>query len=1165
MSQYLTPRREQRTSKTPKDIDDSARFTSADAGNAGIASGARELNGSTQSFTLANPSEANLSAGDFIISFSFRRNDTGNQTLLSKYQDASNFWALVFTGADVLSFAAVVGGVIKISVAGTTAIDDGGSTSPWHTVSISVDRDSAANTVLYLDGVDDTAGTPTVSTDSINNTGDLFLGENGASSLFYNGEVATIGIGKGSTLTAAEHTSLYNNGNGQLISGLSPTLQIKYTLYYHANEPTVASNLIDAIGSKDMTAVNSPTLGTAIAVLTAADSSTNDNRGKLVFPGTGTDAAWVTNVAHKTSDVTAKDDDNDNHGLIKGHDLLTCWDTSGRGNHLTLSGFINGFLARTKAVPTGASGKALIFEAIATTGIEYATGGDISDLDFGDTTDFTVEGWLRINRAVSGTPFVLSKHTTGTQKGWEIVIRTSGRLGFFIDDTSNSVSSTDDGTVINDFAWHHFAITFDRDANGTRYIDGVANGTADDISSVGDISNAFNVIMGQRHDLPAGREMRGTMDAIRVYNTVLTAAQVLYRKQVRTGNPTTSGDDPGTANVVAEWGFEDGQRHSDVASGLAGTALRFDGIDDQVDIKAVVSALASDTAGSIVLRARFSVNPSADEYLVAFGDTNADEFIAIWIDSSGLLHAALTDAGTAAWAFDTDVALTSATWTHIALVQNGTIPVLYIDGVLRAITFTVTTDQTKWFADVTGVDNGRLGCLNINSGGNTNFFKGDIDTTSVYNDALTVNEALYLSSNGSSGDDPTAANRVFNMGFDEAEERDLATIEGGFSLNFDGTQDYVDVGNVGAGIKTITMWVKPSDITTRKILNLDGTDQIELDGSGNVAATSFPGTTKIYVNAVETVGPLVVDHWSFIAVTDTTGVDGSTFEVGRVGATDEFDGNIDDVRAYSVVKTQAELYSIYTGTNDTASQVLRLAFDDAHPTTGADGDYVTTWIAQESEALPSELSLSPNLRRLLFLQTDAARKARLRTKPNGISGQPALQFDGVNDFYELTGGLTDLYDFTIAFKTGSSAFGADQTLFAVSHILGDGFYSPCIIDSAGKVNVEFDDDAGINNRVRADTTVLTTNAVYIVQTKVEAGAWVVKINGVTQALTVTAGANMNQINVPNANAATIGALKLTGGISNYFEGLIGAFTIHNQDLTTADENLIKDYFMSKYL
>lgn len=110
-------------------------------------------------------------------------------------------------------------------------------------------------------------------------------------------------------------------------------------------------------------------------------------------------------------------------------------------------------------------------------------------------------------------------------------------------------------------------------------------------------------------------------------------------------------------------------------------------------------------------------------------------------------------------------------------------------------------------------------------------------------------------------------------------------------------------------IKTIALWMQADDTTSRKILNMDGTDQIELNGSSQVTATSFPGTTAVYVDGV--VGSTVSSGWHHVVVTDTTGVSVSRLEIGRVSSS-YFDGRIDDVRIYNRVLTAGEVANLYT-------------------------------------------------------------------------------------------------------------------------------------------------------------------------------------------------------------------------------------------------------------
>jgi len=126
----------------------------------------------------------------------------------------------------------------------------------------------------------------------------------------------------------------------------------------------------------------------------------------------------------------------------------------------------------------------------------------------------------------------------------------------------------------------------------------------------------------------------------------------------------------------------------------------------------------------------------------------------------------------------------------------------------------------------------------------------------------------------------------------------------GQALEFDGTDDYVSVGNVGSGIKTISFWMKADDITSIKIIDIDGTDQIEINGSSAVTATSFPAST-VYVDA-STASAVVTTGWHHVAITDTTGVNASALDIGRV-STGYFDGKIDDVRFYTKALSASEV------------------------------------------------------------------------------------------------------------------------------------------------------------------------------------------------------------------------------------------------------------------
>ncbi len=220
----------------------------------------------------------------------------------------------------------------------------------------------------------------------------------------------------------------------------------------------------------------------------------------------------------------------------------------------------------------------------------------------------------------------------------------------------------------------------------------------------------------------------------------------------------------------------------------------------------------------------------------------------------------------------------------------------------------------------------------------TGFFNGDIDEVRIYSRELNAEEinALFKLGQAKLSTTPAAAPQsgfLAHWTFDGKNMfRNVQDISGaswhgnlvvgaggntstttafgrvGQALEFDGTDDYVSVGNIGSGIRTISFWMKGDSVISKKIINIDGTDQIETNGSGAITATSFPAAT-VYVNGAvgSTVAP---GNWYHVVVTDTSGVSGTTFEIGRVGGS-YFDGVLDDVRVYNYVMSLDEVRTLY--------------------------------------------------------------------------------------------------------------------------------------------------------------------------------------------------------------------------------------------------------------
>lgn len=153
--------------------------------------------------------------------------------------------------------------------------------------------------------------------------------------------------------------------------------------------------------------------------------------------------------------------------------------------------------------------------------------------------------------------------------------------------------------------------------------------------------------------------------------------------------------------------------------------MDFNGATSAIGItSALLNSLSSTIIGSFAAWIK-TYDITATQEIVSFGDTNVDTKIQWDIDGTGRLRALVGVSGVTKWALDTDdVVFTNGIWAHIALTTDGADPVLYVNGIAVAQAFSTSTDKTFWFSQMSGLDNGRIGCGNWNSAGNATFFKG---------------------------------------------------------------------------------------------------------------------------------------------------------------------------------------------------------------------------------------------------------------------------------------------------------------------------------------------------------------------------------------------------------------------------------------------------------
>jgi hypothetical protein len=302
-----------------------------------------------------------------------------------------------------------------------------------------------------------------------------------------------------------------------------------------------------------------------------------------------------------------------------------------------------------------------------------------------------------------------------------------------------------DAAAFSDGTWAHVAVVQDG-IEAVLYVDGVApaqsfSTSVDKTQWINDVAGFDNARIGCRNFNSGGNDLffNGDIDEVAIHTEALTAAEI-------------------SAMYNSGSGKKYSELSTDIDSVEGQNAHYFDGTADGFDIDNVQTQLATDTTGSWSFWVKpVDVTPAGNEFLLSFGDTSANTYIFVSILTTGAMRIACYLSATGQWQYDTTstTLLTAGAWSHIAVVQDGTAPVLYVDNTAVTLTTVVSTDETAWFNDLSGIDNGRIACRNWNSSGNADFFNGDIDEVSIFDADLSAAQIslLYNSGNGVDYDD----------------------------------------------------------------------------------------------------------------------------------------------------------------------------------------------------------------------------------------------------------------------------------------------------------------------------------------------------------------------------------------------------------------------------
>ncbi|WP_421891879.1 LamG-like jellyroll fold domain-containing protein [Marinoscillum sp.] len=539
------------------------------------------------------------------------------------------------------------------------------------------------------------------------------------------------------------------------------------------------------------------------------------------------------------------------------------------------------------------------------------------DLDL--INGFTIESWIQFKSQSASN--VIFGETTGAEPNVLEVnyIGTSGPVYINLGNGALTAQYSPSQAFTND-QWYHVALTFD--PNGTSsesylYIDGVLGGSKLDID-VSALGNGGGLSLGARND--GNNNSAIWMDEVRIWNTARSAGEISANKDVSlVGNET---------NLQVYYQF-DGDVLTDLAGGnqngtASGTIGYVAGAPIDVCVLPTITefidenTFCSGANGSIAATATTSGGEPTGNYMMTIyaGVGTGGSVLATNsnIDGvTGLSASSLTGGNYTIEVVNNDTGCSSE--NTYAINDNPTLPIVNTGSVTN-------TDESY-----AGANDGALDATGTASGGTGPY------TYQWYSDVgLTVTEGSGAAITG------LAAGTYYLEVIDDetgciVTESVAVSVAPNYALDFDGTDDYVDLGTAfnplfnGTNTITVESWVylNTSQTTHTIVSNYGAGNQfflrvdsgkpvfwIDSGGLANASgattlatntwihlAGTWDGTTlKVYVDGV-------LDGST--AKTGTFANASGTVRLSSHFSNEHLNGALDDVRVWNVTRTASEI------------------------------------------------------------------------------------------------------------------------------------------------------------------------------------------------------------------------------------------------------------------
>jgi hypothetical protein len=378
----------------------------------------------------------------------------------------------------------------------------------------------------------------------------------------------------------------------------------------------------------------------------------------------------------------------------------------------------------------------------------------------------TWEGWFRPANLTSSETLISGYDPPATLENFRIY-RSGSTLQVRLEVGGVTEISIGGGTV-SAATWHHFRLV-NRTGTYELYLDGVSLGTDTTTASV---LSYWRWQVGANNN---ASRFEGELDEILIIDGAAPSAAVAGAGVPLEAPPAaTSFIYSDTSNMGGWYEFEEGT--STVAgdsvgsndgtltngatweTGKVGTySAGFDGTNDYVDIP--TAAIPNTAAGTISLWAKADTARDNLCWLFSYGNNSSAtlDMIEIGFDQRTVttgqdLVVQCYDGGVAnTWLIQVPDSVFNArtdglNWNHICLVQDGTSPVLYLNG--APVGSLISSDATAWIPDLALADAITVGAVRRNGSllntGISKTFDGVVDDVRFYNVALTASQAHAL-------------------------------------------------------------------------------------------------------------------------------------------------------------------------------------------------------------------------------------------------------------------------------------------------------------------------------------------------------------------------------------------------------------------------------------